>query len=75
MEVWADGGSGGTQRCPGQTSHFRWLWPTPTCTCQVFSVHDLCVLRDEGGLADVFAARVTSRKVTVALDAYYAGAT
>ena len=37
-------------------------------------MHDLCVLRDEGGLADVFAARVTSRKVTVALDAYYAGA-
>ena len=37
-------------------------------------MHDLCVLRDEGGLADVFAARVTSRKVTVALDAYAAGA-
>ena len=33
-------------------------------------MHDLCVLRDEGGLADVFAARVTSRKVTVALDAF-----
>ncbi len=39
---------------------------------QVFSVHDLCVLRDEGGLSDVFPARVTSRKVAVALDAYAA---
>ena len=48
----------------------RWLPPA----CQVFSVHDLCVLRDEGGLADVFAARVTSRKVKVALDAYEAAA-
>ena len=73
MEVWADGGSGSTQRCPGHTTHLRWL--SSIWTCQVFSVHDLCVLRDEGGLADVFAARVTSRKVTVALDAYYAGAT
>ena len=54
--------------CPGSPS--RWLPPA----CQVFSVHDLCVLRDEGGLADVFAARVTSRKVKVALDAYEAAA-
>ena len=39
-----------------------------------FYHNDLCVLRDEGGLADVFAARVTSRKVKVALDAYEAAA-